>query len=372
MEDPPRFLDELPGYEIYPNGKIYKNGKQIIPHKNAGYEMVNIESEKDKKRRKYRVHRLVAMAFLPNPNNLPVVNHINGTKDDNRVENLEWVSRSGNSQHASDMGLCKISTTSIICSKENNVIEFDSIKSAAEYFKCQHGSVSRVCRGERKTIRGYSIKYVTEKQKTEIGDEWKDCYHCPGYKVSPFGEIYSENKKIILKQSTNEYKEIHICGKTRRVHRLVALSFLGHAPEGMKFPVVNHKDGDKMNNNVENLEWVSSSENSRHATRNGLIKSKSCVQYDTKGNKVARYDSINQAERETKIQSVSIRMVCNKTKGNHTAGGYIWRYEGDELNLGNVKPLRKKCAQSPSKGKNWRHSLVLRKQRKRREFVENA
>jgi len=58
-------------------------------------------------RKDYRIHRLVALAFLDNPLNKPDVNHINGNKEDNRLENLEWVTKSDNMLHAYQIGLGK-------------------------------------------------------------------------------------------------------------------------------------------------------------------------------------------------------------------------------------------------------------------------
>ena len=71
------------------------------------YGYYRIGLTKNHKQIYYSVHRLVAEAFIPNPNNLPQVNHINGIKTDNRVENLEWCDNSFNQKHAFNAGLQK-------------------------------------------------------------------------------------------------------------------------------------------------------------------------------------------------------------------------------------------------------------------------
>lgn len=86
------------GYGAQHDGKFLKDAEQ-----GRGYRFVNISGSDGKQKTKL-VHRLVAMAFLPNPNNFPEVNHKNGVRHDNRVENLEWCNGSQNMQNAIERG----------------------------------------------------------------------------------------------------------------------------------------------------------------------------------------------------------------------------------------------------------------------------
>ena len=70
---------------------------------NKGYHRIRVTVEREKM--SYKVHREIAKAFIPNPNNLPQVNHKDGNKDNNRADNLEWCTRSHNVKHSFDTGL---------------------------------------------------------------------------------------------------------------------------------------------------------------------------------------------------------------------------------------------------------------------------
>ncbi|QIW89817.1 HNH endonuclease [Bacillus phage Izhevsk] len=86
------------------HGQRFVKGITMSPSdEKGGYKKVRLKDSS--KVKNYRVHRLIALAFLPNPNNLPEVNHKDGNKNNNSVENLEWSSRSDNVQHAFDNGL---------------------------------------------------------------------------------------------------------------------------------------------------------------------------------------------------------------------------------------------------------------------------
>ena len=120
----------------------------------VGYHQVQLVVGLDRKF-KY-VHRLVAEAFIPNPDNLPKTNHINGDKTDNRVENLEWCSQLSNIHHAHMTGLAKRKLTP---TDKANIINMRrsgySLKDLANMFNVSQGAISVITSGKRKIHKLY-------------------------------------------------------------------------------------------------------------------------------------------------------------------------------------------------------------------------
>lgn len=154
------------------------------------------------------------------------------------------------------------------------------------------------------------------------------------YMVASDGVIFSLKRSVrrVNRQSMNRYGYMQIGlsnhGKRKNysVHQLVAQAFIPN-PGCKKF--VNHIDGDKANNNVTNLEWVTALENIHHAMRIGKFRFRPVSQYDRDGNVIAVHKSVSEASLKTGISSGGITSVCNGV--NKTAGGFIWRDAGSPL-----------------------------------------
>lgn len=176
-------------------------------------------------------------------------------------------------------------------------------------------------------------------------EEWKDIKNYEGYyQVSNKGRVkslhhYASNgykdilyKGKVLKPGNNGrgYLFVNLCknNKTKQfyIHKLVAEAFIQNKENKA---TVNHIDGIKSNNNVENLEWNTYSENNTHMHRvlgvntRDTSKNKITQQYDTNGNLIKEYKSMREAQRQTGI--LSIDKVCNGKR--KTAGGFIWKYK---------------------------------------------
>lgn len=155
-----------------------------------------------------------------------------------------------------------------------------------------------------------------------------------------YGSIGFYTKEKILKLAISK-TGYYICtlfkngkGKTFKVHRLIAKAFIEN-PNNYK--IINHIDGNKLNNNLNNLEWCNHSHNNKEAYKQGLKennlkwiiecnkkKRKKVKQYDLQNNFIKEWESINEAEKELKICHINIVKVC---KGERiTAGGFKWKY----------------------------------------------
>jgi hypothetical protein len=104
-----KVLEDFPDYKIYSNGNIFNKFDHLMKFHltNKGYYQVMIQN-KGHIQQQFLVHRLIALAFIKNPNNYPEVNHLDGNYLNNDVNNLEWCNHQQNCQHTIDIGLMGI------------------------------------------------------------------------------------------------------------------------------------------------------------------------------------------------------------------------------------------------------------------------
>lgn len=245
----------------------------LDPHRlDNGY--VRVHLSKDGKAKWYFVHRLVATSFLPNPNNYPVVNHLDSDRANNNVENLEWTTEKGNMQHASKSGRMHYKPQNLAkaqASKRVPVVAVDKL-GTEHYFASQveaanelgvsSGHIAAACRKEYgyKTVGGYEFRYADEeRQKNALP------------------------KKIgMTKEEISEYVRAKMKGNKYSQGKKPSGKNIQRSKEALGIPV---------------------------------------VQYDKKGNKIAEYLTCNEATIATGITHID-EVVSGKRK---TAGGYIWK-----------------------------------------------
>lgn len=156
-------IEDYPNYFVSNTGKVRnvnkgRELKQTLHH--SGYLYVGLR--KNQKTKLFFVHRLVAQAFIPNINNLNTVDHWNGIKTDNRVENLQWLSNSDNArrfqleQITEEQKQRKMKP--IIC-VETGII-YKSATEVSTMLGVRLSAVTAVARKERKTVKGFHFEYL--------------------------------------------------------------------------------------------------------------------------------------------------------------------------------------------------------------------
>lgn len=164
---------------------------------------------------------------------------------------------------------------------------------------------------------------------------WKDVKNYDGlYQVSNLGNVKSLNRKGtkggLIKQDLRKdgYLQVHLT-KNRKmknylVHRLVAEAFISNLNN---LEEINHKDENKQNNKLDNLEFCTRKYNMNYGTRPYKNAKKVC-QTDLNNNIIKIWNSIREASRNTNINSSHISKCCKGLL--RTSGGYIWRYSNGE------------------------------------------
>ena len=185
-----------------------------------------------------------------------------------------------------------------------------------------------------------------------IKEVWKDIYDFPDkYEVSSFGRIRNKITNHIYKNTNKngDYFRLNLYDKDNKrtclIHREVAIAFI---PNPNNYPEVNHKDLNKQNNNIDNLEWVTKKENVKHAIINNhfyfvgfdnknRIYDKNCknkinkkhgmiYQFTTDMKFIDKHNNSGCAYRKTGVCARNILHCANHKEGRTQAGGYIWNF----------------------------------------------
>jgi hypothetical protein len=328
---------EYPGYHASSFGRIRGLKGKIFNRKpsKSGYISCTVINSKGQEVGR-QIHVLVAMTFIPNPENKPVVNHINGVKDDNRVINLEWATYSENS------GPMKLSQ--VRGDNRRSVIQYsltgqpiklwESVTEAASAVRGGTIYICRACLSSRPSYRGYHWRYYDQLIQQPEGEQWKSLvYNGRPLEVSNLGRVRTATGRIIGYETMHGYMSIKFKSIHVGIHRLVCLAW--KPIENHELFYVNHIDNDGKNNRLENLEWVTASGNSHHYCKNFLVRGNSnqgrpVEQLSRDDEVIAIFGSAKEAFEKTGVQCTNITKVC-QGKTLKSAGGFIWRYHNAEI-----------------------------------------
>jgi hypothetical protein len=315
-------------YSITRDGRV-KNAKgKLLQLKPDAFGYITIGLWKKQRMQSHRLHRLVAMTFLENPKNLPVVHHRNGNKTNNKVENLEWASYSTNRREQLVTQLPKKGRSVTQVTLDGTTIKtWNSLSEAAKAVKTPVTNISSVCQGKTVTAAGFKWHYTSHADENK-NEEWKhsEIKGC-NMEISNYGRVQRQSGRITTGVRRGNY--LYVSGYA--VHRLVATAFCPKLNAAAN--EVNHMDGNGQNNHHTNLEWVTKRENMVHAFHGAPIgkgatsRLQPVWQILPNGTRVW-YPYMGKASKDTQTNSCHISNVCRGQR--NMAGGFRWEYAPKE------------------------------------------
>lgn len=315
-------LDEIDGeiwkevfinneYEVSNKGRVRnKSNNSLLKQrsKDLGYKTVGIKL--NDKQKHFFIHKLVAEAFIPNPENKSTIDHIDQNPSNNNVENLRWFTSKEQCTNRNQS-----------CGKKPKILQFDmddnlvhtyeNVSEVCEFVKTNNLStakdenikcqLSSCLNNKKKSIYGYVWKYDSEIITEKENEVWKSVGEifplAKNYQVSNFGRMKNGEKLL----SENKEDSIYLGKETPRchIHILVANLFI---PNPENKPLVFRIDGNKLNNSVSNLKWMTQKEISDHIFKHGLSSGgKSLKVVNTETNEETVYTSIADAFRNLEL-----------------------------------------------------------------------
>ena len=149
---------DLGDYILYSDGRIYSKKSKIFRKlQNMGHGYLGLSILVGGKSKRFNIHRMLAQAFIPNPDGKPMVNHINGIKDDNRLENLEWVTNKENMIHAVKIGLVTMNHSKKVVIDMETGVFYESGSELARLLGWLPTSLLAKLNGNRSPIKKYKF-----------------------------------------------------------------------------------------------------------------------------------------------------------------------------------------------------------------------
>ena len=325
-------------YFISSHGRCFskRTNKELSSRLNSGYKVVGLWNDEYVEKEKLFIHYLVYISFKNDYNKNNVIDHIDGNKLNNNTSNLRCITQSENIVNAYK--------NNYNMNKQEIIQAFDKTIDAMNFINHKNRcSIYNCLKGITKTAGGYIWKYKDNNNKNiknnidnldgYINIGLIDDNDFSNYYINKEGKIINnkyKNRSVKLFTNANGYEVVYLYFSNKekkhfRVHRLLGKLFLknGNKYYNDSKYVVNHKDENKKNNKINNLEWVTYKENTNHSCAKKVAK------IDINTNKIIKiYNSITDAYKDIgqKRSSLISKVCIGKEKGRKTIYGFKWKY----------------------------------------------